>query len=307
MSSAAPSYERVNYLLRLRKQIERKLIIECLQRLVPCERMSGYRYFGFGSIYYADYVMFHKHLHIGRMTSVDNKIDDKTRFDFNKPYGFIDFYLCEAGKYIRDSLDWREPLLMWLDYDAAIELNMLSDIEVVAVRAKPNDILIITIDARPPTQDTIDEFAGRFGTFIPRAWPLAEMRRRFSLALREILCGCIKAGLTKRTEKVTFLPFLSMSYADTTPMYTLAGVFCTQEDEARVKDLLDRLSFVRHGSEVVDIKCPLLTPKEKACLDRCICSDRFDDVGNTTGLKPSEVEQYRLYYKYYPLYFESIV
>jgi len=300
-----PSYTKVNYLLRLRKQIERRLIIESLQRLVPSKELAEYRYFGLGSIYYADYVLFHKHLNISRMTSVDNKAADRIRFEFNKPYGFIDFSLCDCGTYMRERLDWNEPLFMWLDYDLELAESMVLDVKFAASKAKPGDIIIITVEATPPTDLSIQAFATTFSAYIPRKWQLPDIAEDFTLALREILVECVRNGLANRTTQVAFVPFLSFSYRDTAPMYTLAGTFCAMGSESQVEGRLEGLSYVCFKPAVIDIQCPLLTPKEKACLDECICAGRFDDARNVTGINEDEASQYARYYKYYPLYFES--
>ena len=83
------SYESVNYLLRMKKQIERKMIIEAIQRLTSLIAINDYRYFGFGSIYFADFILFHKYLNIDLMTSIDDKEKDESRFNFNKSLSVI--------------------------------------------------------------------------------------------------------------------------------------------------------------------------------------------------------------------------
>jgi len=83
------SYEKVNYLLRLRKQIERKIIIEMLQKLSKEIQVDKYHYIGFGSVYFADFILFHKYLHINDMTSLERDRKKRKRFGFNLPYKFI--------------------------------------------------------------------------------------------------------------------------------------------------------------------------------------------------------------------------
>ena len=59
------SFSRFNYLLRPSKQVERKLFIEALHRLALGNfRIHEYTYLGFGSPYYADFILFHKYLYI---------------------------------------------------------------------------------------------------------------------------------------------------------------------------------------------------------------------------------------------------
>ena len=81
MTKSIPSFEKINYLLRPKKQIERKIIIEILQKIQKPLKIdiSKYCYIGMGSIYYYDYILFHKFLGISNMVSIDDK-DCKNRF-----------------------------------------------------------------------------------------------------------------------------------------------------------------------------------------------------------------------------------
>src|SRR5690349_17029565 len=83
------SYEKFNYLLRPAKQVERKLIIDCMLRLGRAGyHITDYRYVGFGSPYYADFVIFHKYLGIEDMVCIEGS-PIENRMKFNKPYPFI--------------------------------------------------------------------------------------------------------------------------------------------------------------------------------------------------------------------------
>jgi hypothetical protein len=83
------SFEKINYLLRPSKQVERKLIIEALPRLSKADYfLNEYTYLGLGSVYYADFILFHKYLFIDDMICAEEDAIPK-RMDFNKPYEFI--------------------------------------------------------------------------------------------------------------------------------------------------------------------------------------------------------------------------
>src|SRR5438128_1108940 len=83
------SFEKLNYLLRPSKQVERKLLIEALHYLTQAGYpIYTYTYVGFGSIYYADFMLFHKYLFLNKMMCVEHgKIPNRMRF--NKPFKFI--------------------------------------------------------------------------------------------------------------------------------------------------------------------------------------------------------------------------
>src|SRR5687768_13986003 len=85
-----PSYQKFNYRLRPAKNIERKMMSELFERLQHFAPLREYQYVGFGSIYFADYALFHKRLGIGRMISIEGNVKDEERVRFNSPYRFID-------------------------------------------------------------------------------------------------------------------------------------------------------------------------------------------------------------------------
>lgn len=112
-------FEKINYLLRTKKQIERKIFVETLHRLEGLVDISAYHYYGFGSIYFADFQLFHKYLNISKMTSIEVESDIEKRCKFNKPYGFINLEISDAKDYIPE-IDWNDGVFIWLDYDTEI-------------------------------------------------------------------------------------------------------------------------------------------------------------------------------------------
>ena len=301
------SYKKVNYLLRLKKQIERKIIIEILQHLnskVDDIDMSSYHYVGFGSIYFADFILFHKYLNIKNMTSIDDKKKDKNRFIFNKPFNFINFKVSHSCEFLRKHLKWSDKLLVWLDYDSSFSLSMIKDIEFFASKAKQNDILLITVVAESPEIDDLSDFEQTFRQYIPAKCKKKDIHDDFPKTLSSIMNACIQDGLKTQKDRI-HVPFINISYADTKKMYTLGVIFCNKDCEQLWKMLL-KMPF-RMDKQVLDIDCPILSPKEKMYLDSLIEKDAtiLCDT-KEMGLEKKEVKKYCKYYKYYPQFFESM-
>ena len=106
------SCEKINYLIRPAKQVERKLIIETLLSLKMVYNIGKYQYVGMGSLFYVDYHMFHKFLGISDMISMEMEEDKIDRFDFNKPYDFIEL-LSGISTNLLQTLDWKKELFLW--------------------------------------------------------------------------------------------------------------------------------------------------------------------------------------------------
>src|SRR6478672_6193590 len=98
---ADKSFEKFDYLLRPSKQVERKLLIEALHHLVECGYpIYNYTYVGLGSVYYADFVLFHKYLYIDKMICAEWGSINR-RMKFNKPFPFVRLVMKPVSEVIR--------------------------------------------------------------------------------------------------------------------------------------------------------------------------------------------------------------
>lgn len=302
------SYEKVNYLLRLKKQIERKMIIETIQQLSSVVDISTYRYFGFGSPYFADFILFHKYLNVSSMTSIDNKREDETRFLFNKPFDFVIFKIYDSHTYLGKELNWAEKLFIWLDYDHLLDIEVVSDVCLVASKSMPLNIFLVTVEAEPQFKEDQDivEFKEIFESYIPPEIKLTEIKHNFTETLRRIFKAGIDEGL-KTQNQIKFLQLFNLVYEDTKKMYTFGGIFYRGGIDADIRSRVSKLHYISHDSRLVEIDCPILTPKEKFHLDSCVKAGNIcEDSENSTGLKREDMESYGRFYKYYPQFFESI-
>ena len=148
MAQPTDSFKQFDYLLRPSKQVERKIMIEVLLRLSKAGYdISEYGYLGFGSVYYVDFVMFHKYLFIHDMVCVEwGEVEKRMRF--NKPFKFIKLRLGALLSHI-PNMRQTKRYLVWLDYDRSLDLEMLQDIDGCLRRMAPQSIFVITVDARP--------------------------------------------------------------------------------------------------------------------------------------------------------------
>src|SRR4051812_32120603 len=111
------SYERINYALRPAKSVERKMMVEAFRRLSEFRLVDTYRYIGFGSTYFADFQLIHKSLNIQAMKSIERDVENRARFEFNKPFRCIEMEFGESNL-VLPTLPWADiPTIAWLDYD----------------------------------------------------------------------------------------------------------------------------------------------------------------------------------------------
>ena len=73
---------KLDYRLRPAKSIERKMLAESFRRLSQFGRVDLYRYVGFGSLYFSDFLLFHKLLGFKHMLSIEKSDDSNVQSRF---------------------------------------------------------------------------------------------------------------------------------------------------------------------------------------------------------------------------------
>jgi hypothetical protein len=323
MTQPTESFKQFDYALRPSKQIERKTMIEVLLRISKAGyNIQEYAYMGFGSVYYVDFVMFHKYLFISQMTCVEwGRIARRMRF--NKPYKFIKLKLGALSKHI-PSIRPSQRLLMWLDYDRALDQSMLQDIDGCLERLGRRSIFIITIDARaklPKDEFDLEDLSAEdqdaeivrayqrwFGSYADGKIT----RDRISGAdvaplFYEVVRERIRQTLTRKEPELRFIQIFHFFYRDGAPMLTLGGIIGTQDDEENLRHArIFELPLVRTGKERLGISVPPLTLRERQWLDRRVSAKlRPDKI--SFELDEDLLQNYCAFYKEYPTYLETLL
>ncbi len=326
------SFESINYLLRPKKQIQRKIIIEILQELDKEVNLSKYLYIGFGSIHYYDFILFHKFLRLNNLLSIDDKSTRK-RFEYNRPYDFISFENKVSTDYLSE-FDWKQNVVIWLDSDKKLDDRMLADLKIIANNCKGIDVLIITISANygkgNRREQNWKKFCDDYGTYIAPEYKNKKFFAPKYLAklLQHVIVNYLKTNCELRD--VMFCKLFSFEYQDGSPMFTLGGIFCKKGNP--LNKTWD-CEFICPGEEITDIDVPILTHREKFYIDSHIMDlrqkileieqeidTRYSDPSENELIKterindclPFEVpsfyglKNYLSYYKYYPQYYEGI-
>lgn len=319
-----PSFETINYSLRPNKNIERKLMVECLQGLKPHFDLSTYKYIGLGSIWFVDFILFHKSLLIKDMISIERELDDAVRADFNKPYNCIRVEPGETTDILPTLNLENYKSIIWLDHDSGLEGPALKDNKIVCSRAKSGTIFIVTVNAHVNRLDRYDE-GGRLikkeetlrklaGDLIPQRLPKGVLKvQEYPKFLSEILFDDLESSTRRSGRKERFYPIFNLYYRDGAPMVTVAGMIADEEEAALLADckLSDKFPYA-YGREQYKIEVPHLTSKEKILLDRlfptadCPTSDAIEaQLG--LKLRPEQIEAYYHLYRFYPMFGELLL
>lgn len=91
----------VNYKIRPKKSIQRKMIMESFRHLGYFNDLANYQYIGLGGHFFSEYHYLHKDLHLNKLISIEKNTNNKKRFELNKPYDFVKIFLVRQIKYLK--------------------------------------------------------------------------------------------------------------------------------------------------------------------------------------------------------------
>jgi hypothetical protein len=328
-----PSFEKIDYFLRPSKQVERKLIIEALQKMAKAGHyIHDYTYLGLGSIFYVDFLLFHKYLLIDNMICAEH-FNNPNRMKFNKPYEFIELKMKPIGEII-PVINREKPYLIWLDYDYTIGADVLSDIRKSLHVMSPGSILIITIacdfhdltnlinpvekkemNEREQQHEVVSILNELIGAHYSEDITLtdiatANLPKLMATVLRNFINSCMVAR-----SNLEFIQLFNFQYKDGIQMLTLGGIVGNEQTH----DLLEaagiyKLKFVTASDQPIEISVPPLTIREKNWLENNLT--RLEKhLGIDTNLpkdvpfeiKADFVRTFVKYYRHYPSYYETLV
>lgn len=317
------SYKRINYTLRIAKNVERKMMCEAFRRLSEIRLVETYRYIGFGSLYFSDFILFHKALNITSLHSIEKDEAAKKRFLFNCPFGYINIHFGESHQ-ILPQLNWQdEPSIVWLDYDGQLTPNVLSDVETICTSASSGSIIIISVNVHPGAE--IDQGKTRLERLkeqvgeekVPAdiaekdlpGWKTAGVIRRIILnQIKETLSN--RNGGLRKALKLDYKQLFNFNYEDGAKMLTVGGLLYDEGIAGKVNSCaFERLDFTRFGEEPYKIETPYLTNREIRSIDAKLCevaeSDKIKQLALEFGIPESDAEIYSKIYRYFPTFAES--
>lgn len=274
------SFDRIDYTLRPAKYVERRMLRDIFRRVAPFDTPEDYVYVGFGSVWFADFILFHRALGVRDMISIESSTKAKDRVADNAPFA-IDLRFARSER-VLPHLDWTRHQFIWLDYDDAIDPNKLIDCDIVATNARSGTLFAASLRADAASQGNmagtpgsqIKDFVDTFGADAMPAglfdedllgWPFAELSRTM-LEMRIEAALAVRNGLGG--EPVSFQPICSFNYADGIYMTTLVGMFVTEsENDTFARCGFEKLDFIPSVGATIKIDLPIMTPREIARIE----------------------------------------
>lgn len=322
--------ELINYLFRPAKNIERKMLCEALSRLSIMSNLRNYQYVGFGSVYFADFALFHKLLGIQKLISIECNIDMEARVRFNQPYSCIDVMPGWSYEMLPE-VDWNSlNSILWLDYTGSLETYMFKDMATFFQRALSGSVFIISVnvDLKEPNGDakTTNE------KIISKLNKDSEVRKRirdrelkgdlkkedYYAMIRNVIHTEIIEIIEERNKiesdkNFSYKQLFNFVYKDGQVMLTVGGILFSENDKDKITKMnFQNLDFVKSEDKAYNIEVPNLTYREIHAIDKHLPSFNTDANARNKALEElsgvvsdDAIQKYAKIYRYYPKYNES--
>lgn len=334
----AGSWKRIDYRLRLAKNVERRMMSEALRRLTPFGLLDSYRYIGMGSMYFSDFSLFHKSLGVTEMVSIEdqNDLTIRRRFKLNSPFCGIDVQFGHSSTCL-SALNWHQRSIVWMDYDGSLDSSVLLDVDLLCAKLCTGSFLAISVNAaspKPANAETKAEDSEDLPT--PRKNIVEDLKDRLGAesvpydlkpsdlsgwgtakVYKGILEERIRRALTTRNAALSpsshlhFKQVFNFHYDDGTRMLTLGGVI-VEKSQLHVFDscAFGQLPYCSYTDEPYLIEIPQLTFREMGELDRHgpgpVQADADDNPNPTVACIPEkERAKYFKTYRFFPPFIQS--
>lgn len=325
MTSQEPHHEKIYYPTRPAKRVERKMMAEALRHLTMFGPVRDYRYVGFGSIYFTDFILFHKALSISKMISIEWETDkeQQDRFTFNLPFGGIEIRFEKASDVLSASdFSWEEKTIFWLDFTSTLNPEVFDCISHYCINAVVGSLLIITVNANrympPDCKECCDDCDRKpltareyvekhFGDDIPLDSINEELVEKWGIAalFRKMIATRVSEELSIRG--VLHRQIFHFRYKDSSQMLTVGFLLY---DEATREDVehctFGDLPFISKPSDpdaAFEINLPNLTTREVLSMNQQLLQDKMPV--HSPGLKSEHIASYTDIYRYYPMFAEA--
>jgi hypothetical protein len=326
------SFNEIDYLVRPSKQIERKIFIEILLKLSEFGYLiHKYTYLGFGSIFYADFILFHKYLHIDDMVCVE-KAPIPSRMDFNKPYEFIKLYLQPISSVI-PLIDRSKKYFVWLDYDTVLTPDVFNDLSSIIQILPKESIIFVTVESdlkglyreylNPDLISEYDEnekkenltvaLQKEIGKYLDSEIKKSDLvpskiPKIFSIALNNFIDSCVLVQ-----KDLSYIKLINFQYKDSTQLITIGGIIDSKNQKQKLEESnFYDFNLLSSGKEQIIINAPPITIREKNYLEKNIdtlrknCSEK-DFSLDIFELDSQVIQTFIQFHRYYPSYYESLI
>lgn len=277
------------------------MIVDACRRLERIAPLESYSYVGFGALEFIDFDLFHRHLGIKKMTSIEHNPASE-RYEFNKPYREIELLFGEASDLL-PSLDWSGLAIVWLDYEDQLRETELRDCAAVVRELQPGSVLLVTLNASSAYNERLETLRRNVGDDrLPGNLTEDDLRSEWAFAAvqRSVLTDHLQEVASLRPTASHLRQFVNFYYRDQARMQTVGWVVSTPGlDQAITESRIEHLPSSRTGVDPMVVKLPVLTRREVQYLNTRLPLAPGETLTEDWLELPAQAE-YATLYRWYP-------
>lgn len=311
------SFDSINYSVRPSKSVQRGLVFEGLRCIADVIDLGNAVYVGLGSIWFTDFVHAHKILNIDDMVSFESNEIGFRRAVFNKTYRTIAVMEGRANEHLPKVAETHQyqnrPWIVWLDYDSALDEEIVEDMQWIITHAPPNSVALFTFSAtqnaygKPVNRST--RIRSLLGDVVPDDLSRDDCTKdQLPLTLSTLAVDFLKSESADVARPGGFVHAFKLPYYDSVGMVTVGGILPARGAAAAAKALVSDNNWMGLVDEVIE--APPMTLKEIATLQselpatKDLTRDRIQKLG--FDLRERQVRSFQRYYKYLPSFAEIV-
>ena len=276
------------------------MLVEALASLSDIMPVAEYQYVGFGALEFVDFDIIHRRLGISSMVSIEADEELVPRCEANRPFNGIQVLAGRLSTHI-SSLDWSKPMIAWLDYTKALNVDNIRELEQFARQMLPGSVLAVTLNATPgELKERRDALRDRVGeALVPTGttdallgdWGLAE-------AQRSIVADVLGRTLKARADGATWRQFLNVFYRDRQRMQLIAAIIGSATLDRTIDGCrLSDFEFYSASDKSIKIDVPYFTPKERRILNEQLPRSPRRRL-SLPGVRAADVKAYANVYRW---------
>lgn len=313
------AFDTMNYSLRPNKAIQRQMVFDALELLCPTLPIRKSKYVGFGSVWFADFSLIHRRLGVEDMVSIEKDPVLYKRAVFNAPFRTVRVEEGDSTTILEamlaDDQAMAVPWIVWLDYTSFVTPEVVGDLDLLADRAPPNSVVLITVNVSARNygaglEERRKYLREQLGDVVPEQGD-DELFNKNGLptSVAEFCLAYLDARCKSFGRKPGFIPAFKIPYRDGAPMVTFGGIL----PDARVEDgvRLEVGNADWPGFPSVAVETPPLTMREAQALMQLLPTDGVDitraDVQRLGfDLEDDKLLVYLAHYRRYPSFFQTV-
>jgi len=314
--------------LRPNKFVDRMLFLDLVAQIAGIRGAQNYAYLSMGAKFLHDHHSVYRRVGIDNLISFDRDGDDIKRQKFNRPTSRMTCLELDSAD-LPDQIDelrGDKNVAVWLDFTSPGHRRVqLQQSEEILKRLIPDDVFRITLNADYKSFGKYDDnekkkyasvqnmaakkLAGQIGEYLP-ANLNSLSKPEFPAVLANAVSQAASNALKYRDE-IKFVPMLSTTYADGSPMVTVACVVRPNDEAALPECLRDWKYRSKSWNDVLTINVPDLSIREKHFLDRKIGEPPSrivrglpflpDDPDSAEEMKET-IKNYKKFHRFYPAF-----